>query len=375
MTSPSLLSNRYVRIGVIAVVLLVLLSVILAPATGQKTSGSTYNRAPEGYLGWFRYMEDQDTPVQRWQRPLEELEPDASEPQTLLRVYSGLVYPYAGWSREWLQDWLAAGNDFVALGINEAIREAPFRTRQASPQGTVIIKTRRRHSLSEKGERGRLGDDFGAIVWQKLGTEEEGSAYFAVTPHLAANAYLDAPGNYAFLTDLVSQSGGTIWVDEYLHGYKDVDVIVEETVNSWIVYLARTPVKIAFVQLAILLGILLVSHNRRLGNLKTLSAPQVDNSQAYIEALAAVLHKAESTSFLVDMITKAERSSLRKSLGLSETGVDDATLKEAWTQQTGQPGEALTPLLNPSRRVRKSADQTLNQWLMRLLRIRQTPIR
>ncbi|MBE7380877.1 MAG: DUF4350 domain-containing protein [Leptolyngbya sp. SIO1E4] len=374
MTPSVSFSNRYLRIGIVALVILFLLLIILAPATGQKNSGSTFNRAPEGYLGWYRYMEEQGLPVQRWQRPIDDLVAQAAaEPATLLRVHSGLVGPYVAESQSWMQDWLAAGNTVVILGISENITAAPFTTQQESPQGEVVIKTRRRSPV--ENDRRLLGDDYGAVLWRNNSVEEGGAAYFAVTPHLAANAYLDEPGNYAFLADLMSQSGGTLWVDEYLHGHKAADVIVEEVVSSWGAYLSRTPLKIAVIQLMILLGLLLVSHNRRLGNLTPIKAPQVDNSQAYIEALAAVLYKAESTSFLVDMIAKAERLSLQKSLGLNHTSVNDAALQEAWMQQTGQSGQTLAPLLTPLERGTKQPDHTLKQWLTKLHRIRQTPLR
>lgn len=370
------LSNHYVRIGLVALILLFLVLLLLAPATGQKTSGSTYNRAPEGYLGWYRYMADQGTPVQRWRRPLNELlEQPSTEPQTLLRIYPGIVDAYRAWNQEWLSQWLAAGNTFIALGIDAEITEAPFATRQASPFGVVVIKTRRRANLAMNSDRNLLGDEYGAIVWQPRTDATAGDFYVAPTPHLAANAYLNEPGNFAFLAALANRSAGPIWVDEYLHGFKDADVVVAETINSWGEYLAQTPVKVAALQIAILLALLLLSQNRRLGNLVTVKPPKVDNSRAYIEALAAVLHKAECTSFLVDMITRAERSHLQKSLGFHQAEIEDATLKAAWTQQTGQSSTILTPLLQPPRNVTKAADSTLWAWLQRLRHIRQITIR
>ena len=306
------LKNRYVRIAAVALVLLFFLLALLAPAAGQKTSGSTYNRAPEGYLGWYAHMEAQGTPVQRWRRPMAELleQPDSEMPQTLVRIYSGMVNDFQAWDRNWLEPWLSAGNTFIALGLDAEIVDIPFTSRLTSDFGEVMVKTRRRTSLAINSDRNLLGDAHGAVVWERQ--EQAGGRFIvALTPHLAANAYRDEPGNYAFLADLVTQAGGPIWVDEYLHGFKEADVIVEETVNSWGAYLARTPVKIALIQIAILLAICLLSQNRRLGNLTLVKSPKVDNSRAYIEALAAVLHKAESTPFLVDMITKAERSRLQ----------------------------------------------------------------
>ena len=372
----TLLANRYVRLALVALVLLCGLLVLLAPATGLKTSGSTYSRAPEGYLAWFDYMASQGTPVQRWRRPIPELlEQPTTAPQTLLRVYPGLTNVYQTGYDAWIDDWLSAGNTLIDVGLEAAITEAPFTTQQPSPFGAVTIKTRRRTDLPINSDRNLLGDSYGAIVWQRPANDQPGKSLVVHTPHLAANAYLDAPGNYAFLADLATQGGGNIWVDEYLHGFKDADVVVAETVNNWGAYLARTPVKIAAIQIAILLGIFLLAQNRRLGNLATVKAAEVDNSQAYIEALAAVLRKAESTSFLIDMIAKAERSTLQKSLGFNEATTSEAALKAAWTEQTGQSGQGLNPLTQPPKAARPTSEATLKAWLAQLQRIRQTPIR
>jgi len=375
MNAVPLLKNRYLRLALVALVLLFIGLALLAPATGEKTSGSTYNRAPEGYLGWYAYMETQGTPVQRWRRPVEDLlaQSPADTPQTLIRIYPGMVNAYQAWDRNWLDPWLAAGNTLIVLGLDARIVEAPFTSRLASDFGEVMIKTRRRHNLAFNNDRNLLGDEYGAVVWERP-DHEKGRFVVALTPHLAANAYQDEPGNYAFLADLAAQAGGPIWVDEYLHGFKAAEVIVEETVNTWGAYLARTPVKIALVQLAIVLAIFLLAQNRRLGNLSTVKRAKVDNSQAYIEALAAVLHKAESTPFLVEMLTKAERSRLQAALGFHTANIDDHTLQVAWTEQTGQPPAMLTPLTTPPSRT-KGVDDALKTWLDQLQRIRQTPIR
>ena len=381
MTASLPLSNRYFRVGIVALFLLILLLVVLAPAVGLRNSGSTFNRAPEGYLGWYRYMEDQGMPVQRWQRPLADLvAQDRPEPETLLQIYPRLVDRYATDSFA-LDDWLAAGNEVVILGVAQSVSQATFITRQASSHGDVVIATRRRY-VTALQEPQLLGDEHGAVVWQEQ-LPDAGITRLAVTPHLAANAYQNEPGNYAFLADLVSQSGGTIWVDEYLHGHSLPDDAAETEPDTdsgtarheWIAYLANTPVKMAFIQIMILLGLFLLAQNQRLGNLNRLKAPKVDNSQAYIEALAAVLHKATSTAFLVDMIAKAERSALQKSLGFSKTNVEDDVLKAAWTRQTGQDAQHLEPLLLPPKEMINQSDAMLNRWLAKLRQIRQTPIR
>ncbi len=362
-------SNRYIWLGLITLAVLCFFLVIFAPSSGIKVHGSTYSRAPEGYLGWYQYMQAQGTPVQRWQRPPEELLAENSDdgPHTLLQIYSGLVSRSLVLAPDWVDDWLAAGNTLVVLGIHQPVTEAKFRTRQSSDQGGVVVMTRRRRTTPNAVQS--LGDRYGAVVWQQ--ERESGTVVLATTPHLAANAYEAVPGNYAFLAELVTKTEGTIWVDEFLHGYKAPDVILEDAIGTWEDYLSKTPVMAVLIQLGIMTGVFILAQNRRLGTRTLVKSPVVDNSRVYIDALAAVLHKAGSSTFMVDAIAKAERLDLQKELGLGPTETDDASLQQAWTQNTGQGSEILTPLLKPPRPGKPVSDSQMNQWLANLRQIRQ----
>lgn len=360
-------SSRYVWLGLIAMVVVCFLLVLFAPSRGIKTSGSTYSRAPEGYLGWYTYMQERGTPMQRWQRPPQELLAATEAPGTLVQIYSDLVPEGLGLAPDWVDDWLAAGNTLVLLGVQRSVTAADFKTEQSSDQGNVVVLTRRRHAVVN--ELLQLGDRYGAVVWQKQ--QEAGTVVLATTPHLGANAYQEAPGNYGFLAHLVTNTGGPIWVNEFLHGYKDTDVILEDAIGTWQDYLSKTPVVAVVLQLGVIMAVFILAQNRRLGTRLLVKSAVVDNTQAYIDALAGVLHKAESADFVVDAIAKAERSNLQNFLGLGHTGTDDASLQQAWTQHTGQSAEILTPLLKPPRTITTSSDRQIHQWLVNLKQIRQ----
>lgn len=362
--------NRYIWLGLITLVLLCFLLIIFAPSSGIKISGSTYSRAPEGYLGWYSYMQERGNPVQRWQRPPGDLlKEDAREgPHTLLQIYSGLVSESFVMSSGWVDDWLAAGNTLVVLGVAKPVTESNFRTEQTSNQGKVVVKTRRRHLVSSHDQL--LGDRYGSMVWRRQ--RESGTVILATTPHLAANAYQSAPGNYEFLAELVTatgETGGTIWVNEFLHGYKAPDVILEDVIGTWQDYLSKTPLLTVVIQLSVIMGVFILAQNRRLGSRTLVKSPVVDNSQVYIDALAGVLQKAGSRTFVVDAIAKTERLYLQKFLGLGPA--DNASLQQAWSQHTGQGAEILTPLLRPPQPDHTTSDRQLSQWLANLQEIRQ----
>jgi hypothetical protein len=366
--------SRWQWIGAIALITLVLLTVFAAPFSPNRRAGSTYSRAPDGYGAWYAYMQAQQICVQRWQYPFSTLNASG----TFLRVNSDVSSSWIGYDE---QQWVEKGNTFVVLGYSADITEAPFTTTQSSDQaGAIKIETRRRRKFLAPSATLKtvLGDRFGAMVWNE--TRGKGEVIVAVTPHLAANAYQDSRDNYQLLKNLVTTKGGKIWVDEYNHGYQNQPAPPNSACPSPVItqpaqaarkrqegdaftYLAKTPWVLIVAQTLILLVLWIWSHNRRFGLPQSLPQPVVDNSTAYIHALATVLQKAESSSFVVEIIGKAEQLRLQRCLGLGETTLlDTPTLSKAWEQQTGRTASALKPLLKPPMK-RHLSDQDLLLWL------------
>lgn len=343
--------------GLITVGAIILITLIAAPANNKLNSGSTYNRAPDGYGAWYAFMSQRGTPIQRWRKPFEDLavNKNAKTPITLLRVNSGFQ-PKTYSVKE--ENWVKLGNTIVLIGVREPVTNAPFSTQHNTEFGVVQIDTqRRKKSVIEE----RLRDNFGAIIWQrKIG---KGSIIYCSTPHLAANAYQDYQGNYEFLAQLVAEKGKTIWVDEYIHGYKDSDVRKREQKQDLLSYLAQTPVLPAMLQVGILLLVAIWVSNRRFGNPLTLTTPKIDNNQAYIQALAGILQKAESTEFIVEVVGKEEQLQLQKELFLGETLLEPQVLIDAWVQKTGRPGAELAQLLQVSEKKRRLSETQLLNWL------------
>jgi hypothetical protein len=333
-----------------------LLLLAIAPSRSSYSSnGSTYSRTPAGYGAWYAYMQAHGTPVRRWQRPLADLaklEPESSA--TLLQVNPNLDYPDL--PLEALQNWIERGNRLVVLGVHQPVSGAVFSTVQESQVGSVRVDTRRRYlpetpPSSENGKRtpsnaSLLGDRYGAVVWQQdIG---RGSAIFVTTPHLAANAYQDEAGNFPFLAQLVGRDRA-LYADEFLHGYRDADALSGDRPSSLFAYLADTPLLLVALQVAVGITLLVWAQNRRFGVLQPLVSPVRDNSTAYIEALAGVLHKAGSHQFAIATVGRAERQALQVALGLGSTPVELAGLVQAWTRATGRSAQELTLQLDGPR--------------------------
>lgn len=376
-------SRRWIWIGVAVALLLVALA-LATPASSPISKGSTFSRAPDGYGAWYAYMQERGTPIQRWQRPPESRSalgtdrlgtdrPGTDQPVTLLQIVPpSLARPAGLWT-----DWVADGNTLIVLTSQQSVTPAPFSSLLPSGQDPVRIETRRRYEEIAADETALLSDRYGTVVWRSpVGS---GQLIQATTPYIGANAYQDAPGNFAFLADLVTSgganagsanAGSAIWVDEYLHGYRDLAPEDKQPSQlSWPRYLARTPLLLVLVQ-AIALGLLLVVGQRRLGPAASIQPPSPNNSEAYVNALAGVLRRAKSTKFVVETVAQAERLQLQKSLGLGSTLVDEETLVAAWAQQTRQPPDRLARLLQLGRPA--SSERELTSWLNALEAVRQS---
>ncbi|HEY9674661.1 MAG TPA: DUF4350 domain-containing protein [Waterburya sp.] len=371
--------------GAIAITAIILITLLAAPANNKLNSGSTYNRSPEGYGAWYAFMSERGTPVKRWRKPFEDLakSKDIKSPITLLRVNSRLSFADSFkilFKDE--QDWIKKGNTLVILGVHQPVTKASFSTLHKMPMGDVKIDTQRRNNQIKQTQEQLLGDRFGAIVWQE--NLEKGQIIFATTPYLAANAYQDFRGNYEFLARIVTQSGirsqeseaskipNVVWVDEYIHGYKDAEVIKREHRQNILSYFTQTPVFPALVQIIIFLLVAIWAGNRRFGKPKTLPTPAINNSEAYIQALAGVLQKANSSEFILDVVGKEEQLQLQKALFLGQEKLDHQTLINAWLQQTGHPATELEQLLQMQTQKHRMSEPNLLNWLRKWQLIRQT---
>ncbi|QLE56841.1 DUF4350 domain-containing protein [Nostoc sp. TCL26-01] len=348
-------SNRLTWLGAIALVVVIILTFITAPNT-QIYKGSTYNRAADGYGAWYAFMEKQGTTMQRWQKPLTALK-QIKSPVTLLQVYNYPREPKL-WSEE--SEWVKTGNTLVILGVQARVSAAEFHTRQTSPVGDIKIDTRRRNQKVQQPQV-LLGDRFGAVIWEEK--YDQGKVIFATTPYLAANAYQDNLNNFKYLASLVKQKGHTLFVDEYIHGYKDEDVKTDAGEGDLIGYLAKTPIVIVLLQAGVLLLVLVWGKNRRFGRAIALTTPAIDNSAAYIQALAGVLHKAESNDFVVDIVGKEEQLQLQKTLGLGQILLEHQTLINIWTEKTGKSPTELDTVLKLQARKRRINQSELLNWL------------
>ncbi len=349
-------SNRLAWMGAIALAAIVLLSLVAAPNNTKLNAGSTYNRAPDGYGAWYNFMQQQGTSIKRWQKPFSDIQPQNS-PVTLLQVGG---YPRETTLDNQEREWVEKGNTLVILSVGARVTEAEFSTMQKSPQGDIKIDTRRRYKKANS-QQVDLGDRFGAVVWEE--NYKQGKVIFSTTPYLAANAYQDYLSNFKYLASLVTEKGNTVLVDEYIHGYKDADVRKQENEGNLFSFFAKTPLPAILVQVGILLLVLIWAQNRRFGKPVGLDTPVADNSEAYIQALAGVLQKADTTNFVVEIVGKQEQLQLQKALGLGQVLLERQALINFWIEKTGASAAELDAVLKLQSRKQPISERDLLSWL------------
>ncbi|RUT02836.1 hypothetical protein DSM106972_057560 [Dulcicalothrix desertica PCC 7102] len=366
--------NRLTIFSLIILGVLIFITLFAAPSGGKLNNGSTYNRAPEGYGAWYNYMQRRGK-IERWQRPAIDIK-SKKDLVTLLQVNP----PQFGVAPEYeLQGWIEKGNNLIVLDYTGKATGANFSTIHKSSAGNVKIDTTKRYKISfSKSEvEPLLSDDRGAIVWQaRYG---KGKVIYSVTPELAANAYQNEPGNFEFLAQLASDNNKRkIYIDEYIHGYKDKDIKEAKGEGNIQTYFIQKPIFTAFIQAGILLLVLIFAQNRRFGKIATLEAPKVDNSQAYIQALAAVLQKADSTDFVVEMVGKEEINQLTLNLGLGKKNLIDITapdseeLLSVWQNKFGAGSDVESALRVQSQQgQRRLSEKDLIAWLRKWGNIRK----
>jgi hypothetical protein len=349
----------------IAIAVIIIVTLVAAPRSNKLLSGSTYGRNPDGYGAWYAFMAERQTPVKRWQKPFTDFtENEDVNKGTFIRINSQLdisSLPGDLVSRTLIgegYEWVQQGNTFVILGVAQPATAANFSTLQSYNQWQVKIETTRRPK-NENDSETILGDRFGAVVWQKK--VGDGQIILVTTPYLAANAYQEFADNYEFLAELVSQKQ-PIWVDEYIHGYKDLKVNKKEKKGDLLSYFLQTPLFPFAVQLLILVLVAIAAQLRRFGKPIMPTTIVVDNSQAYIEALAGVLEKANCSDFVLETIGKDEQLKLQKNLGLGRDLLDEKTLVTAWQQETGSSTTFLRQLLQIAKQKGSLSESKLQDW-------------
>ena len=351
---------------------LILLTLINAPSSPQSI-GSSYSKTPEGYGAWYEYMKKNGATIDRLRKPNNAEFFNANSKNTTFIQIAIDNKSFTGQPID--TNWIEKGNRWIIIGAGYSsskkvqATKASFTSQPNTIVGPIKIDTTRRFvktkpienadTLLDRQEQPLIQDDYGTLVMKN--TLGKGELIYIVPQFIAANAYQSNPGNFKYLSTLAKND--RIWIDEYLHGYRDIETAKQEGKGSLFEFLAQTPIIILFTQFLIGISVLIYGKNRRFGQIKTVEPPPINNSLAYIRAMAGILQKANSTDFVTETLSKAEITKLQRNLGLGTAPHPPATIIKLWTEKTGRsPGE-LEQIFHGLHRQQKLSETELTKWL------------
>lgn len=389
---PKSLSPRQWFTGGILAAGLLLFTLLSAP-NNPRSDGSTYSRSPEGYGAWYAYVERSGQAIARWQKPLtalfgkdgsdypqsdvQEISDIASQTNSPISIRTTLIQISSEPDSPRIdRRWIEQGNRVILIGTRKGktqLTNAAFQSEipvkfgsPSNPQsGTLKIATTRRH-LQTSTLQTLVSDSYGTLVWRTpIGS---GEIIHILPTFLAANAYQNEAQNFAYLQDLTQ--GDRILMDEYIHGYRDPETAATEGKGDLSTFFAKTPIALMFFQMLVILSVLICGKNWRFGAIRSLNPPIINNSRAYIQALAGILQKANSTDFVTSTLSQAELKKLQRTLGLGTSRIDPETILQTWTEQTGRSAtefrEAFLLSSSHKDRHKKPSEAELTQWLTKI---------
>jgi hypothetical protein len=375
--------KQYWQVILLAIAAIVLLTIISATGGDPRQVGSSYSIGADGYSRWYQTMLDRGVKIQRWQKSFDRLAktPTYETETTLLQVNPELARSQLTNAQ---QEWVKQGNTIAILGVVAPAWDTSFENDIKSDRGNIRIETTRRFGsdissalgFSAKTPRQTILSDRSGIIVERY-TLDRGSVIVATTPHLAANAYQDYQPNYELLAEIVSADRQQILVDEFIHGYVDRKSKSNLEKIDAIAYFAKTPLIVVAINLILGALVAIWQQNRRFGKVSIPKSPEIDNSEAYIQALGGVLRQANSSEFLLQKIGRAERLSWQQRLGLSkERLVEPEQLIAAWEDRLKLPTDDLRFVLQLTTSDRRPTATELTTWLRKVREIdRQLGVR
>ncbi len=350
----------WVLIGLLCLTLVVS---IAAPKSYPK--GSSYDQSLSGYAQWYEFMKTQNHPIKRWRRDYSQLK---GQKQTLIQVADVERFQDPNLESAEILDWVKQGNTLIELRWGGEVSGAPFRSGLATPKGAVQIETTRRYqNRSENFDDGLLKDSFGTAVGSE--TLEKGTVIKSVYPWIGSGIYAQKGANFQVLADLATKQQGTIWVDEWLHGYRDLEpktALAKAKPQDLWSYFARRPIAVMAGQGVLLLALLLWGQNQRFGALLRIAPPLRNSSEQYIQALADTLNTHGHTEYVLTLLGQSLHDRLRSRLGIvgaDGLGEGDGAIATEWAVVTGRPPSELLELLKQSRVQKRLRDSELLAWV------------
>lgn len=335
---PSGLSSgdrKVLMIAAGAFVVLVVLGFLLAPNSNQAAVATTYSTASEGAKAGYVLLQELGYQVDRWQRPLRELQPDHNT--VLILADPPMIADTK--AKEAMRQFISAGGHVITTGLigasilpedhsefnsvphtpwSDFHALTPSAITRAAPKITLSPAAR----WSESSGLPLYGDDKNVVAIRlKYG---KGDVIWLASATPFTNAAIKESNNLEFVLAAIGDREQTrVLFDEYIHGYGD-HAVAEKS----------HPIMMAlFLQSAVLALAAIFTFSRRSGPLRPLTVETRLAPLEFVETLGGLYLQAKAASVAVDVAYQRFQYWITRRLGLSpHTSPDDLAraVHERW---------------------------------------------
>lgn len=352
------LTLAIVSIGAIAVTAIAV--GLLVPPQQQFPPGSSYSTARDGSAAAYQTLEALGYRVRRSTDALPSI---ADAPDSSLLVYAQPLEAASEQDRRALRAYVAAGGTVLVTGCTGA----SFFVRKASDDESPVGAPQPYHAAllspltigapsitMTTGCGGTdLGSDFSPLyvaggiagaVYRRIG---RGTVIWWTSATPVTNAAIADDHNLALLLNIAGAPGRTVIWDEYYHGQR----------RSLWSYTARTPLRWALVQVALVLAIAAAAYARRRVPVRARHVDPRTSPLDFVETMASLYGRAPSAAAAVGVAAARLRRLLLAATGQTPA-VGDEALAAAAASRVGASPHDLGMLLESAHAAASDASTT-----------------
>lgn len=303
---------------------------------------STYNKRATGLQALYKLTEAVGKPASVWEQPYRHL--TGSTGMLVIIAPTESLQPF---QFDQILSWVKKGNDLVYIDdlsfqmTDHLAQKLKVKVKSTTagknksqdlditPAGNLPelahVKTLRLSSSARiEGGQPVAQDEIGAFL--TVVRYGEGRVLLGTCPSILANntiAKKEFWGNFQFITNWFRTAGGTIFFDEYAHGFSGG--------TNVFVHLSRGPLGLVATQILIILAVAIISESQRFGAARSLDTRRKISNLEFISGLSHAYRRAKANPAVLEILFHSFRNRLSRALAVSPHEPVER-LQEAWQQ-------------------------------------------
>lgn len=316
---------------------------------------SMFNKRATGLKAAAQLAKDVGAPVEAWERPYRELK-DVRGTLVLITPTESLQ-PF---QTEQILSWVSKGNDLIYTDdmqfelSNTVARKLGLKAKAARTPGKksvevdivpvgklpelANVKTLRLESATRVDGGTPIAKD-GRGAYFTVTKFGKGRVLFGTCPSFLANntiAKKEFWGNFQLFANFCRTTPGTIYFDEYGHGFSGG--------TNVFTYIANTPVGAVAAQIVLIIIIGVLSESQRFGAARGIEPRRKISNLEFISGLSHAYRRAKANTAVLEILFHSFKNKLSRALAVSPHEPTER-LNEAWQQSKFQSTHNLESLL------------------------------